>query len=187
MWPCSISHNWKMYLNFELLLNLIIRGNKFIFLPLKAKSDKKKNIDMIGLKAKLSTHLTTRHMISQKTFCNAFPFHIIFDKNMHIKQSGASISRVIPQIKIKNIKLTEIFTITRPHINLDFQSICSQIMSVFVLSTKQGILDLDKANNTQIEKTNCTRFKGQMVYLKDKELVLFQCSPSVMSIDDLFT
>jgi guanylate cyclase soluble subunit beta len=126
-------------------------------------------------------------MISQKTFCNAFPFHIIFDKNMYIKQSGASISRVIPKIKISKIKLTEIFEITRPHINLDFQSICSQIMSVFVLSTKEGILDLDKMNDTQIEKTNCTRFKGQMVYLKDRELILFQCSPSVMSIDDLFT
>lgn len=58
-------------------------------------------------------------------------------------------------------------------------------MSVFVLSTKHGILDLT-TNNSVIEKEDCTRFKGQMVYLKDKELILFQCSPSVMSIDDLF-
>lgn len=129
-------------------------------------------------------------MISQKTFCNAFPFHIIFDRKMFIKQCGASISRVIPRIESENARLTDIFTITRPHINLDFQSICSQIMSVFVLSTKKGILDLkmiSASKNSAIEKEDCTRFKGQMVYLKEKELILFQCSPSVMSIDDLFS
>ena len=58
-------------------------------------------------------------------------------------------------------------------------------MSVFVLSTLNGILDPVSAMS-KIEKDECTRFKGQMVYMKDKELVLFQCSPSVMSIDDLF-
>ena len=129
-------------------------------------------------------------MISQKTFCNAFPFHIIFDRQMFIKQCGASIERVIPQIKADNAKLTDIFSIKRPHITLDFQSICSQIMSVFVLSTKKGILDskaISVNKNSAIEKEDCTRFKGQMVYLKEKELILFQCSPSVMSIDDLFS
>jgi len=60
-------------------------------------------------------------------------------------------------------------------------------MSVFVLSTKKGILDLSATSSTEIdEKEECTRLKGQMVYMKDKELILFQCSPSVMSIDDLF-
>jgi len=149
-------------------------------------------VEVTNLKVELSKHLTNKHMISQKIFCNSFPFHIIFDKQMCIRQCGTSISRVIPQMKTKNTKLTDLFTITRPHINLDFQSICSQIMSVFVLSTKKGILDLSSMSNnkkTSIDidsKEDCTRFKGQMVYLKDKELILFQCSPSVMSIDDLF-
>ena len=126
-------------------------------------------------------------MMSPKTFCNAFPFHIIFDKQMFIKQCGTSISRVIPQMKLKNCKLTDIFNIIRPHIHLDFQSICSQIMSVFVLGTKNGILDFKSAKACQksvnahdSSSDGCTRFKGQMVYIKEKELILFQCSPSVM-------
>ena len=122
-------------------------------------------------------------MISQKIFCKAFPFHVIFDRHMVVKQCGASIARVIPAMKNPNVKLTDVFSITRPHINLDFQSICSQIMSVFVLSTKAELFDT--ANKQSAE--NSTRFKGQMVYLKDRELILFQCSPSVMSIDDLFS
>lgn len=142
------------------------------------------------MKSTLEKHFSNKPIMSPKTFCNTFPFHIIFDKHMIIKQCGTSISRIMPQIKRKDCKLTDIFNIIRPHIQLDFQSICSQIMSVFVLSTKTH------NTNGTIKKTNhshdphdhhdgSNRFKGQMVYLKDKELILFQCSPVVMSLEDL--
>ena len=136
--------------------------------------------------------------MGQRTFCKMFPFHIIFDKDLIIKQCGASFERLIPEMKNKNKKLTDIMTIVRPHITLDYHSILSQIMSVFVLSTKSGILDIKSTSNgkkkssgkshdsTIEEKEGSTRFKGQMVFLKDKELILFQCSPSLMSVDDLF-
>lgn len=151
------------------------------------------------MKNALDKHFSSKQMMSPKTFCNAFPFHIIFDKNMNIRQCGTSILRAIPQMKKKDCKLTDIFTIIRPHIQLDYQSICSQIMSVFVLATKPGILDL-KTNSNKNKSSpkssphshdipaneSCTRFKGQMVYLSDKDLIFFQCSPSVMSLDDLY-
>jgi guanylate cyclase soluble subunit beta len=144
--------------------------------------------------------------MSPRTFCNVFPFHIIFDKQMCIRQCGTSIARLIPQMKEANCKLTDIFTIMRPHISLDFQSICSQIMSVFVLCTKNSLLasrssvcgnsigGAKKSSPTKQRKPDAvsdtkesyTRFKGQMVYLKDKELILFQCSPNVMSLEDMF-
>lgn len=166
--------------------------------------------DKTSMRQSYEKFFSNKQMMGPKTFCKAFPFHIIFDKQMVIRQCGTSIARVIPQMMQKGCKLTDIFTIIRPHINLEFQSICSQIMSVFVLSTKSGILDLNKIErpsgtvssetttkrptltsqmsktNEQIEKDTCTRFKGQMVYLRDKELILFQCSPSVMSLEDLF-
>ena len=160
--------------------------------------------DKTSMRQSFEKFFSNKQMMGPKTFCKAFPFHIIFDKQMVIQQCGTSIARVIPQMMQKGCKLTDIFTIIRPHINLEFQSICSQIMSVFVLSTKSGILDLNKIERPngeakrpaltsqmsktgeQIEKDTCTRFKGQMVYLRDKELILFQCSPSVMSLEDLF-
>lgn len=134
-----------------------------------------------------------KHIMSPKSFSTLFPFHIIFNKDMCITQCGASISRLIPQMRNKDCKLTDVFTIIRPHINLEFHQICSQIMSVFVLCTKNGILAPNSRNSTpKLSNSNSnndetgTRFKGQMVYLKDKELVLFQCSPSVMSLEDLY-
>jgi len=136
-------------------------------------------------------------MLSQKAFCDAFPFHIIFARDMSIRQCGNSIARIVPRLQALRdangeytSKLTDIFSIVRPHIAFDFQSICSQIMSVFVLSTNGGVLDYKSdASNNQIsaeEKRAGTRFKGQMVYLSDKDLILFQGSPSVMSFDDLY-
>ncbi|CAF0709052.1 unnamed protein product [Brachionus calyciflorus] len=127
--------------------------------------------------------LNSKKLISPKSFCKAFPFHVIFDKNMYIKQCGTSIARLIPEIKNKNCKLTDIFSIIRPHINLEFQQIYSQIMSVFVLCKKNDNSDNSnlKPNN---EDTNA-RFKGQMVYLPEKQYILFQCSLSIMSLEDL--
>ena len=67
-------------------------------------------------------------------------------------------------------------------------------MSVFVLSvdlSKQTAQSLAEGN--QVEKSddevddgkNVSRFKGQMVYLKGTDMILFQCSPS-MSLNDLY-
>ena len=124
--------------------------------------------------------------MSPRSFCHAFPFHVIFDKNMHIKQCGTSIARLIPEIKNKNCKLTDIFTIIRPHINLEFQQIYSQIMSVFVVCRKNDPWSRPSKNSNNINEETNTRFKGQMVYLPEKEYILFQCSPSIMSLEDLY-
>lgn len=129
-------------------------------------------------------------MVGQNTFCKIFPFHIIFDRQMVIKQCGSSIFRLIPQIKDKDCKITYIFEIARPHINFDFASIRAHEMSVFVVSIKTGVLDSKRnknKNKTEHTDNECsTRFKGQMVYLHDRDLILFQCSPCIMSVDDLF-
>lgn len=139
--------------------------------------------------------LSSKQIMSPKTFCNAFPFHIIFDSQMNIRQCGTSIARLIPRMKNKDCKVTDIFNIIRPHINLDYQSIRSQIMSVFVLSTNPGILTKRQSLKQQNSSTdhsneerdsNSLRFKGQMVNLPDKDMILFQCSPCVMSLDDLY-
>ena len=126
--------------------------------------------------------------MSPKTFCNAFPFHIIFDNQMYIKQCGTSIARLIPQMKKRDSKLTDIFSIIRPHIHLEFESIRSQIMSVFVLSTNFTISTKQhqNENNNDENDINALRFKGQMVYLNDRDMILFQCSPCIMSLDDLY-
>jgi guanylate cyclase soluble subunit beta len=143
-------------------------------------------------KSSLEKHFSTASFMSPQTFCQIFPFHIVFDRQMNIIQCGNSIGRLIPQMKTRACKLTDIFGIVRPHIGLEFQAICSQIMSVFVLCTKNGILYPSQAPAKSAQHDGPggedagTRFKGQMVFLKEKGFLLFLCSPSVMSLDDLY-
>lgn len=151
-----------------------------IFLFLDELNDPKEKI--LDKKINIPLKMGTKKVMSPRSFCKAFPFHIIFDKNMNIVQCGSSIARLVPELKIKSYKLTDIFTIIRPHISFEFQHIYSQIMSVFVLARQNDPF----AKNSNGSEDNFTRFKGQMVYLPEKQYILFQCSPAIMSLEDLF-
>jgi guanylate cyclase soluble subunit beta len=177
-----------MYVNYLFSINIEFVSRQFF-----SVKDSNKN-------RKGSIHSTTNKLFSNNIkfsssmLTKTFPFHIIFDQEMRIIQCGNAISRAIPQMKISNAKITDVFNVSRPHINFDYKSISSQIMSIFVLSTKPGVLDITLATknpnietisaSTSDEKELCTRFKGQMIVIKEG-LMLFQCSPSVTSVDDL--
>lgn len=47
----------------------------------------------------------SENLISPATFCRAFPFHLMFDKDLSIYQAGTSVSRVLPQINEANCKV----------------------------------------------------------------------------------
>lgn len=42
---------------------------------------------------------TQESRISPYTFCKAFPFHIIFDRDLVVTQCGNAIYRVLPQVR----------------------------------------------------------------------------------------
>lgn len=132
--------------------------------------------------------LSTEPKISPANFCRAFPFHIMFDRKMTIKQAGTSISRVIPHL-LKGCKINELFEMVRPHMDFDFQHILSHINTVYVIRTSEIIFN---SQNHVIEKDSVAnngrsllRLKGQMLYVAESDLVLYLCSPSVMNLDDL--
>ncbi|KAL4230720.1 Guanylate cyclase soluble subunit beta-1 [Mactra antiquata] len=125
--------------------------------------------------------------ISPFTFCRAFPFHILFNRKMIVTQSGFSLVRVIPMVANSNCRFDDIFEMIRPHMKFDFDHILSHINTVYVLRTKEGILGIADDNSNRIEHndTSRMRLKGQMVYVPETDSLLFMCSPSVNSLDDL--
>lgn len=49
---------------------------------------------------------TEEALISCSTFCRVFPFHLLFNRQMRIVQTGRSVSRVIPRwVVIKQPKI----------------------------------------------------------------------------------
>uniref|UniRef100_A0A670J564 Guanylate cyclase soluble subunit beta-1 n=1 Tax=Podarcis muralis TaxID=64176 RepID=A0A670J564_PODMU len=131
---------------------------------------------------------TQESRISPYTFCKAFPFHIIFDRYLVVTQCGNAIYRVLPQLQPGYCNLLSVFSLVRPHIDISFHGILSHINTVFVLRSKEGLLDVEKLEcedeltGTEI---SCLRLKGQMIYLPEADSILFLCSPSVMNLDDL--
>uniref|UniRef100_A0A8B9LM23 Guanylate cyclase soluble subunit beta-1 n=1 Tax=Astyanax mexicanus TaxID=7994 RepID=A0A8B9LM23_ASTMX len=82
---------------------------------------------------------TQETRISPYTFCKAFPFHLMFDKDLMLTQCGNAIFRVLPQLQPGVCNLSSVFSLVRPHIDFSFHGILSHINTVFVLRSKVGV------------------------------------------------
>lgn len=79
-------------------------------------------------------------LVSPQIFCQVFPFHIMFNRQMKIVQAGKSVSRVIPKMAEENCPLLDMLEPVRPHIQLSFQTILAHISTIYVLKTKPGTM-----------------------------------------------
>lgn len=79
-------------------------------------------------------------LVSPQIFCQVFPFHLMFDRQMRIVQAGKSVSRVIPKVAEENCPLLDVLEPVRPHIQLSFQTILAHISTIYVLKTKAGTM-----------------------------------------------
>ncbi|XP_019869558.1 guanylate cyclase soluble subunit beta-1 [Aethina tumida] len=124
--------------------------------------------------------LSLEPKVSPATFCRIFPFHIMFDREMKIVQTGSTLRRVFPIVKSPNCKITDILDAIRPHLELTFENILSHINTIYVLRTRSGVMKVSAS-----EEYRFLRLKGQMLYVPETDLVIFLCYPSVMNLDDL--
>ncbi|EDV24636.1 uncharacterized protein TRIADDRAFT_56641 [Trichoplax adhaerens] len=156
-----------------------------------SKLDKRKSImSLIGTPNDLDAAAMSEDMlIGSSTFCKAFPFHIMFDRDLNIQQAGTSVARVIPHMLNQQFKFSHLFDLVRPQMEFNFDSVLSHINTVFVLKTHDGFLDVSQLkSSSEIFRANnqsVLRLKGQMLYIKESDVMLFLCSPSVGNLDDL--
>ena len=150
---------------------------------------KKHDLQIQKIEQKLEL-VTLGSRISSQTFCQACPFHILFDNEMVIYQAGISLLRVLPSIEVGETKVSEVFEFIRPHISLTFDNILQFINKVYVVKTKEGLLD--SASLTTVSEDDMgtldfptMRFRGQMMYLPECDSIMFLCSPSVLNLDGL--
>lgn len=123
-----------------------------------------------------------RQLISARSFCKSFPFHIIFDHDMKILQVGASLAWVIPGWNIPDKYLTTFFALERPRMKLSFKNILSHINTIFIIRLSQvTAAGLAYSGST----SDPMRLRGQMIHLPESSSMLFLCSPRVSSIQDL--
>ncbi|XP_048196551.1 guanylate cyclase soluble subunit beta-2-like [Perognathus longimembris pacificus] len=120
-----------------------------------------------------------RLWIEERTFCNAFPFHIVFDETLRIKQAGVNIQKYVPGLQTQKIQLNEYFSIVHPQVTFNIFSICKFINSQFVLKTRREMMPEAWQHQPTL------KLRGQMIWMESLRCMIFVCSPKLRSLQEL--
>ncbi|MEO0480581.1 MAG: ATP-binding protein [Planctomycetota bacterium] len=109
------------------------------------------------------------YSLTPADFGEAFPFHIITDREMRIVQIGRSVRKVYPQIVLGQ-ELSEVFRIVRPALrSIDWDTISKRTSTVYQLACPRGQL----------------RLRGQVVVDEERGRIAFLTTPWITDISDL--
>ncbi|MGH0146957.1 UNVERIFIED_CONTAM: hypothetical protein FKN15_051253 [Acipenser sinensis] len=117
--------------------------------------------------------------IDLKTFCNAFPFHIVFDEEVRVKQAGVNIQKIVPGLQTVSIRLDQYFTIIHPEVTFTIPSVRKFINSQFILRTKRNMMPESWKSRPMLE------LRGQMVWMESLQCMLYLASPLLRSLHEL--
>uniref|UniRef100_A0A8C7FXE5 guanylate cyclase n=1 Tax=Oncorhynchus kisutch TaxID=8019 RepID=A0A8C7FXE5_ONCKI len=117
--------------------------------------------------------------MEEQAFCNAFPFHIVFDKQLKVKQTGINIQKFVPGLQTMDSRLDEYFSIVHPQVTFNIESIRMFINSQFVLKTRREMVPLASQHQSML------KLRGQMVWMESLGCMVCLCSPKLRSLQEL--
>ncbi|XP_063155748.1 guanylate cyclase soluble subunit beta-2-like [Candoia aspera] len=120
-----------------------------------------------------------RLWLEEKTFCHAFPFHLVFDENLKIKQAGVNIQKFVPGLQISGTRLDKYFSIIHPQVTFTIPSMKKFINSQFVLKIRREIMP------KSLKKRPALKLRGQMIWMDCIHCMIYLCSPKLRSLDEL--
>ncbi|XP_060128249.1 guanylate cyclase soluble subunit beta-2-like [Zootoca vivipara] len=120
-----------------------------------------------------------RLWVEERTFCCAFPFHIVFDETLKIKQAGVNIQKFVPGLQIYGTRLDEYFSIVHPQVTFTIFSIRKFINSQFVLKIRRDALPKLWARRPML------KLRGQMIWMDSMQCMMYLCSPKLRSLEEL--
>ncbi|XP_077059758.1 guanylate cyclase soluble subunit beta-2 [Siphateles boraxobius] len=141
-----------------------------------------RSIVMLGqgnLRQSFTPSYPKRLWIDEQAFCNAFPFHIVFDQNLVVKHTGVNIQKFVPGLQTSGIRLDEYFTIVHPEVTCNIHSIKKFINSQFVLKTRREMLPEILQNQATL------KLRGQMMWMESMNCMIYLCSPKLRSLQEL--
>ncbi|XP_078416725.1 guanylate cyclase soluble subunit beta-2 [Cetorhinus maximus] len=120
-----------------------------------------------------------RLWIDRKAFCDAFPFHIVFDDELKVKQAGVNIQKHVPGLQTMNVRVDEYFTITHPAVPFTISSIRKFINSQFVLKARREMMPESWKTQPMLQ------LRGQMLWMGIIQCMIYLCSPQLRSLQEL--
>uniref|UniRef100_A0A8C8SLD2 guanylate cyclase n=1 Tax=Pelusios castaneus TaxID=367368 RepID=A0A8C8SLD2_9SAUR len=117
--------------------------------------------------------------VEERTFCHAFPFHIVFDEELRIKQAGVNIQKFVPGLRLTGSRLDQCFTIVHPQVTFTLFSIRKFINSQFVLKAHREMLLQTWRNQPML------KLRGQMIWMESIQCMIYLCSPKLRNLEEL--
>ncbi|XP_056418018.1 guanylate cyclase soluble subunit beta-2-like isoform X2 [Hyla sarda] len=148
----------------------------------KTRWDIIRNVVRFGKGSLLSTFqpvYPSRLWMDEKAFCNEFPFHIVFDKQLKVKQAGVNIQKYVPGIQTMDITLDDYFTIVHPQVTFTISNIQMFTNSQFVLKTKKEMMP------ESWKKHPMLKLRGHMIWMDSIQCMIYICSPKLRSLQEV--
>nr|XP_033958096.1 LOW QUALITY PROTEIN: guanylate cyclase soluble subunit beta-2-like [Pseudochaenichthys georgianus] len=128
--------------------------------------------DQGSLLSTFSPRYPNKLWVDEKAFCNTFPFHIVFDENLKVRQTGVNIQKFLPGLHARDLTLDQHFTIIHPQVTFTIESIRKFVNSQFVLKSNK-------------DKHSSLKLRGQMLWMESLGCMLYMCSPKLRSLQEL--
>ncbi|XP_043476394.1 head-specific guanylate cyclase isoform X2 [Leptopilina heterotoma] len=118
--------------------------------------------------------------IGVASFCKAFPWHFVVDRQLELVQLGVGFMRIFGHhLNSIGRDISTYFVFTRPKgVTLTFHEILKRANTPFVLA-------LQKPKSADKFQTEGLEFKGQMVHCPESESILFVGSPFLNALEGL--
>ncbi|KAJ6659203.1 hypothetical protein lerEdw1_019248, partial [Lerista edwardsae] len=120
-----------------------------------------------------------RLWVDRRTFCSTFPFHVVFDETLEIKQMGVNIQKFVPGLQKHRTRFDESFSIVHPQVTFTIFSIKKFINSQFVLKARRNVLPKSG------KKQPVLKLRGQMIWMDSIQCMMYMCSPKLRSLEEL--
>ncbi|OTF75674.1 hypothetical protein BLA29_002519 [Euroglyphus maynei] len=189
----------------EVIVNIISIDNDVVQFEIINKSIDSDSDAFEKIKTPLTdTTLSTSPkslFFSVETLCEALPFHFIFRRSFRIVQMGNSLKRYVKKDffnknKTNKIMFSDLFIISRPIIELDFDSIITFSNHLFVVTTRDEYIKEIRNKSSfvprkfSLSETVSKQFprlelKGQMISLPAFDSILFLGSPKITHMQEM--
>uniref|UniRef100_A0A1I8GHI0 guanylate cyclase n=1 Tax=Macrostomum lignano TaxID=282301 RepID=A0A1I8GHI0_9PLAT len=117
--------------------------------------------------------------ITVRSFIRHFPYHIVFDEQLLVRQSGVGIQTVCHALRSPSepVRLTDVCDLVNPPVAFTASFIRRFLNSAFTLLLRRGPEETSPETSLLL--------KGQMIHMDDTQLFLFFCSPRVLTLCEM--
>ncbi|XP_026691493.2 guanylate cyclase soluble subunit alpha-2 isoform X1 [Ciona intestinalis] len=175
----------------------------------------KKQQSLLNNKCKVQEKVCCiKNRIGVSTFCRAFPFHLIFNKELELLQVGVAFLRVLSadraasvvygkKSKLPRTLFNDQFTIVSPTLQtneINFETLLQFVNEPFTIQLKKLENPSLQHSNTPLMSCRCSSeskdnistqiisgmdIRGQMVYVEESKAMLFLGSPNLRKLEEL--